>query len=73
MLQTSEKLIKLAIKYTLSKNVVSFLPPGNTKLFKKALEIVKNDLGQIDNSEIELLKKFSESTNAIGSSEEVFI
>ena len=50
-----------------------FLPPGNTKLFKKALEIVKNDLGQIDNSEIELLKKYSESTNAIGSSEEVFI
>ena len=38
-----------------------------------ALEIVKNDLGQIDNSEIELLKKYSESTNAIGSSEEVFI
>ncbi len=70
---TDEKLIKLAIKYTLSKNVVSFLPPGNTKLFKKALEIVKNDLGQIDNSEIELLKKYSESTNAIGSSEEVFI
>ena len=41
--------------------------------YLKSSEIVKNDLGQIDNSEIELLKKYSESTNAIGSSEEVFI
>tara|TARA_B100000683_G_C12479898_1_gene550960 strand:- start:105 stop:968 length:864 start_codon:yes stop_codon:yes gene_type:complete len=70
---TDKKLIKLAIKFTLSKNVISFLPPGNTSLFKTALEIVKNDLDEISNNEIEILKKYSESTNAIGSSEEVFI
>ena len=70
---TDKKLIKLAIKFTLSKNVISFLPPGNTNLFKTALEIVKNDLDEISNNELEILKKYSESTNAIGSSEEVFI
>ncbi len=70
---TDKKLINLAIKFTLSKNVISFLPPGNTSLFKAALEIVKNDLDEISNNEIEILKKYSESTNAIGSSEEVFI
>ena len=70
---TDKKLIKLAIKFTLSKNVISFLPPGNTRLFKTALEIVKNDLDEISNNELEILKKYSESTNAIGSSEEVFI
>ena len=70
---TDKKLIKLAIKFTLSKNVISFLPPGNTNLFKTALEIVKNDLDEISNSEIKILKKYSESTNVIGSSEEVFI
>ena len=68
---TDKKLIKLAIKFTLSKNVISFLPPGNTRLFKTALEIVKNDLDEISNNELEILKKYSESTNAIGSSEEV--
>ena len=70
---TDKKLINLAIKFTLSKNVISFLPPGNTSLFKAALEIVKNDLDEISNNEIEILKKYSESTNAIGSSEEVYI
>ena len=70
---TDKELIKLAIKFTLSKNVISFLPPGNTSLFKTALEIVKNDLDEISNNEIEILRKCSESTNAIGSSEEVFI
>ena len=70
---TDKELIKLAIKFTLSKNVISFLPPGNTSLFKTALEIVKNDLDEISNNEIEILRKYSESTNAIGSSEEVFI
>jgi len=64
------------LKAELDKNVKNDEKLKDNKDLDKILdgiEIVKNDLGQIDNSEIELLKKYSESTNAIGSSEEVFI
>ena len=40
---TDPKLINLSIKFTLSKNVTSLLPPGDKDLFKKALELLKNE------------------------------
>ena len=63
---TDKKLIKLAIKFTLSKNVISFLPPGNTSLFKTALEIVKNDLDEISNNELEILKNIPNQLMQLG-------
>ena len=63
----------MAIKFTLSKNVVSFLPPGNEKLFKLALEIANSGLSEINEDEIKFLKEQSETRNTIGSSEEVYI
>jgi hypothetical protein len=70
---TDKDIIEMAIKFTLSKNVVSFLPPGNEKLFKLALEIVNSGLSKINEDEMEFLKKQSETRNTIGSSEEVYI
>tara|TARA_B100000902_G_scaffold396250_1_gene456777 strand:- start:2532 stop:3395 length:864 start_codon:yes stop_codon:yes gene_type:complete len=65
--------IEMAIKFTLSKKVVSFLPPGNERLFKLAIEIVNNDLEKITDDEIKFLKEQSKIINPIGSSEEVHI
>ena len=70
---TDKDIIEMAIKFTLSKNVVSFLPPGNEKLFKLALEIVNSGLSEINEDEIKFLKEQSETRNTIGSSEEVYI
>ena len=70
---TDQKIIEMAIKFTLSKNVVSFLPPGNEKLFKLALEFVNSGLGKINDEEINFLLDQSIKTNTIGSSEEVYI
>jgi len=65
--------IEMAIKFTLSQNVVSFLPPGNERLFKLAIELVNNDLKKINDDEIKFLKDQSKHINPIGSSEEVHI
>ena len=70
---TDKGIIEKAIKFTLSKNVVSFLPPGNEKLFKLALQIVNSGLNEINEDEIKFLKEQSEKRNTIGSSEEVYI
>ena len=70
---TDNDIIEMAIKFTLSKNVVSFLPPGNEKLFKLALEIVNSRLTEINEDEIKFLKEQSKTINTIGSSKEVYI
>ena len=70
---TDNDIIEMAIKFTLSKNVVSFLPPGNEKLFKLALEIVNSRLTEINEDEIKFLKEQSKKINTIGSSKEVYI
>ena len=70
---TDNDIIEMAIKFTLSKNVVSFLPPGNEKLFKLALEIVNAGLTEINKDEIKFLKEQSKTRNTIGSSKEVYI
>lgn len=37
-----EELMKLALKFTLSKNITAAVPPGKSTLFLKALEIMNN-------------------------------
>jgi predicted aldo/keto reductase-like oxidoreductase len=37
-----EELIKMALKYTLSKNITAAIPPGNNTLFLKGLEFMNN-------------------------------
>ena len=39
---TEEETMKMALKFTLSKNITSAIPPGNNKLFLKALEYMNN-------------------------------
>ena len=62
----------MAIKFTLSKNVVSFYL-GNEKLFKLALEIINSGFTEINEDEIKFLKEQSKTRNTIGSSKEVYI
>ena len=37
-----EQIMKMALKYTLSKNITAAIPPGSNKLFLKALEFMNN-------------------------------
>ena len=37
-----EEVMKMALKYTLSKNITAAVPPGKNTLFLKALEFMNN-------------------------------
>ena len=65
-------MIDLAVKFTLSNNVVSFLPPGDESLFKMGLKAAQN-FEKISNEELNFLKNKSIHSDPIGSSEEIFI
>jgi predicted aldo/keto reductase-like oxidoreductase len=67
-----KKMIDLAVKFTLSNNVVSFLPPGDESLFKMGLKAAQN-FEKISNEELNFLKNKSIHSDPIGSSEEIFI
>lgn len=69
---SDKKMIDLAVKFTLSKNVVSFLPPGDENLFKMGLEAALN-FEEISSEELNFLKLKTLHSDPIGSSEEVFI
>ena len=69
---TDPKLINLSIKFTLSKNVTSLLPPGDKDLFKKALELAKN-YSELSNEEYLYLEDLSKTSKPIGDREEIFI
>jgi len=69
---SDKKMIEKAVKFTLSNNVVSFLPPGDEDLFKMGLEAALN-FKKISNQELNFLKKQSMHSSPIGSSEKIYI
>src|SRR5210317_1204204 len=56
-----EKIMKMALKYTLSKNVTAAIPPGEYTLFLKALEFLK-DFGSITKDETQQLLSLAKTT-----------
>jgi predicted aldo/keto reductase-like oxidoreductase len=66
------KIINLAVKFALSREITSFLPPGDPKLFLKGVEAVES-YSKINEEEISILKNYSKISSSIGSREEIFI
>jgi predicted aldo/keto reductase-like oxidoreductase len=59
-----DELMKLALKFTLSKNVTAAIPPGDYSLFLKALELLE-DFKSISENELELLMELAKDTQPI--------
>ncbi|NLB26320.1 MAG: aldo/keto reductase [Bacteroidales bacterium] len=59
-----EQIMKMALKYTLSKNIASAIPPGNSTLFLKALEFM-NDFGSVTGEESIRLMEIAENIEPI--------
>jgi predicted aldo/keto reductase-like oxidoreductase len=59
-----EKIMQLALKYTLSKNVTAAIPPGDVSLFLKALEFI-SDLNPITKEETDTLTKLAKTTKPV--------
>lgn len=64
--------INLAVKFALSLNITSFLPPGDPNLFIKGVNAT-NAFSEINKEEIEILRNLGDSKTSIGSKEEIFI
>jgi predicted aldo/keto reductase-like oxidoreductase len=59
-----EELMKMALKYTLSKNITAAVPPGKNTLFLKALEFM-NDYQPISEQETKELLALAKETKPI--------
>jgi predicted aldo/keto reductase-like oxidoreductase len=59
-----DEIMKMALKYTLSKNVTAAVPPGKNTLFLKALEFM-NDYKPISDEETTTLLSMAKSTKPI--------
>ena len=59
-----EEIMKMALKFTLSKDITAAVPPGKNTLFLKALEFM-NDFGTISKKEEEKLLKLSKVNKPI--------
>lgn len=59
-----EEIMKMALKYTLSKNITAAVPPGKNTLFLQALEFM-NDFGEITAAETQKLAELSQVTEPI--------
>lgn len=59
-----EEIMKMALKYTLSKNITAAVPPGKNTLFLKALEFM-DDFGKITAEETAKLTELSQVTEPI--------
>jgi predicted aldo/keto reductase-like oxidoreductase len=57
----NEEIMRMALKYTLSKNITAAVPPGKNTLFLKALEFM-NDFGSITALETKKLKALARET-----------
>ena len=60
----AEQIMKLALKYPLSKNITAAIPPGSNTLFLKALEFM-NDFGPISDQENAQLLQLAQNTEPI--------
>jgi len=59
-----EEIMKMALKYTLSKNITAAIPPGQSTLFLKALEFM-NHFERISEEEMQKLSALSKVTKPI--------
>ena len=59
-----EEIMKLALKYTLSKSVTAAIPPGQYTLFLKALEFM-NDFNPITENETSTLLSLAKETEPV--------
>lgn len=59
-----EEIMKMALKYTLSKNITAAVPPGKNTLFLKALEFM-NDFGPVSEQENRELLALAKKTKPI--------
>ncbi|MCY1721026.1 aldo/keto reductase [Prolixibacteraceae bacterium Z1-6] len=59
-----EAIMKMALKYTLSKNVTAAIPPGDVSLFMKALEFM-HDFSSISDEETQQLVKLAKNTRPV--------
>lgn len=59
-----EKIMKMALKYTLSKNVTAAIPPGQYTLFLKALEFM-NDYNSISEKETKEILALAKNTKPV--------
>lgn len=59
-----EEIMKLALRYTLSKKVCAAIPPGDYSLFLKALELIK-DYKPIEAEETERLLALAKNTRPV--------
>ncbi len=59
-----EEIMKMALKFTLSKNITAAVPPGKNTLFLKALEFM-NDFKPITEEEINRLLALAKTTKPI--------
>ncbi len=69
---SQKKMIDLAVKFALSQDIVSFLPPGDGGLFRLGLNAAISFKG-INKFEIEDLKNLAIKSSPIGSKDEVFL
>ena len=61
---SDEKIMKMAFKYTLSKNITAAIPPGDYSLFMKALEFM-NDYEPISELETNELLSLAKNTKPL--------
>lgn len=59
-----EEIMKMALKYTLSKNITAAIPPGDSSLFLKALEFM-NDFEPIAEEETYQLLSLAKNTKPV--------
>ncbi|MDD2380609.1 MAG: aldo/keto reductase [Mariniphaga sp.] len=59
-----EEIMKMALKYTLSKNITAAVPPGQNTLFLKALEFM-NEFEPVTEQEIARLQELSNVTEPL--------
>ena len=59
-----EEIMKLALKYTLSKSVTAAIPPGQYTLFLKAMEFM-NDFNPITENETNTLLTLAKETKPV--------
>lgn len=60
----NEEIMKMALKYTLSKNITAAIPPGEYTLFLKALEFL-NDFNSITEVETKELLSLAKNTSPV--------
>ena len=69
---SQKKMIDLAVKFALSEDIVSFLPPGDASLFRLGMDAAIS-FNRINRFEIEELRNFAFENSPIGSKDEIFL